>query len=109
MRREIAVIGAGSWGTALAIHVANKFPVRLWSHNREHIAEMQKLRLNERFLPEIPFPDTIALFDDFEEAMSGATDILIAVPSTAFSEIVNKLKEIHFTTLPAGDLRDKRA
>lgn len=100
MRREIAVIGAGSWGTALAIHVANKFPVRLWSHNREHIAEMQKLRLNERFLPEIPFPDTIALFDDFEEAMSGATDILIAVPSTAFSEIVNKLKRINFTKLP---------
>lgn len=100
MSKKIAVIGAGSWGTALAIHLAAKHSVNLWSHNQEHVKEMQAVRLNERFLPEIPFPDTITLFDDFNEALNECDLILIATPSTAFNDILKKLKDAHLDTFP---------
>ncbi len=100
MSTQIAVIGAGSWGTALAIHLAAKHQVRLWSHNETHIDEMKKLRLNERFLPETPFPDSISLYSDFQEAIQNVDAILIATPSTAFDEIILKLKKTHLEILP---------
>lgn len=100
MNKTIAVIGAGSWGTALAIHLAAKHSVKLWSHNPAHVADMQMTRLNERFLPEIPFPDSIALFESFEETIKDVDVILIATPSTAFDDILNKLQALHLTHLP---------
>lgn len=100
MSTHIAVIGAGSWGTALAIHLAAKHPVKLWSHNAAHVAEMKALRLNERFLPETPFPDNISLYDDFTETVTGAAAILIATPSSAFDEVLVQLKSAKLPTLP---------
>lgn len=100
MSAQIAVIGAGSWGTALAIHLAAKHSVKLWSHNQAHVNEMRAVRLNERFLPEIPFPDSITIHDDFNEAVINSDIILIVTPSTAFSEILQKLKNIDLPTLP---------
>lgn len=100
MKTQIAVIGAGSWGTALAIHLAAKYSVRLWSHNKTHAADMRSVRLNERFLPEMPFPDSITIFDDFTAAIQDADLILIATPSTAFETIIHHLKVAHLTKLP---------
>lgn len=100
MNNQIAVIGAGSWGTALAIHLAAKHIIKLWSHNKEHVEEMRKARLNERFLPEIPFPDSISLFDNFEETIENVDIILIATPSTAFDEILKKIKTANLAKLP---------
>lgn len=100
MSTHIAVIGAGSWGTALAIHLAAKHPVKLWSHNAAHIAEMKALRLNERFLPETPFPDSISLYDDLHEAITDVSAILIATPSSAFDEVLAQIKSAHLKTLP---------
>ncbi len=100
MRQQIAVIGAGSWGTALAIHLAAKHPVKLWSHNKAHVEEMQKLRLNERFLPEIPFPDNITLYADFAETIQDVALILIATPSSAFDEVLAQIKAANLPSLP---------
>ncbi len=100
MKQTIAVIGAGSWGTALAIHLAAKHSVNLWSHNADHVADMASIHLNERFLPETPFPDNITLFADFKAAITNVDAILIVVPSTAFDEIIQKLKACHLPQLP---------
>lgn len=100
MNTQIAVIGAGSWGTALAIHLAAKHSVKLWSHNEEHVAEMRTARVNERFLPETPFPGTISLYSNFQEAIQNVDAILIATPSTAFDEMILKLKQANLTVLP---------
>lgn len=100
MNTKIAVIGAGSWGTALAIHLAAKHSVKLWSHNKEHVEEMKTTRLNERFLPEVPFPNSISLHDNFEESIQDVDVILIATPSTAFNEILQKLKALNLPQLP---------
>ena len=57
---KITVIGAGSWGTALAIHFSlHGHPVSIWARNREQMAAMQNERENQRYLPGFPLPDNL--------------------------------------------------
>ncbi len=81
----IVVLGAGSWGSALAILLAkNGNNVRLWGRDANKIAAMQQQSCNPYFLPDIPFPKNITLFSDLSQCLNGVNDILIAVPSHAF-------------------------
>lgn len=87
------VIGAGAWGTALAIAIArNGHEVLLWGRDAGHIAEMQENASNERYLSGLAFPDTLKVTADFEQALASAKHVLISVPSTAFSAMLNKMK-----------------
>ena len=84
-----AVIGAGSWGTALSLVLAcNGHKVHLWAKEADHISLMATERQNSRYLPGIPFPDTLHLSASLEEALRQSTDILIAVPSHAFADVI---------------------
>jgi glycerol-3-phosphate dehydrogenase (NAD(P)+) len=95
IKNPIAVLGSGSWGTALSILLAsNHQVVRLWGHDAEHIQEMRDMRSNERYLPGIHFPDLLELVDDLSEALDGVRDILIVVPSHVFIELLIKLKTL---------------
>lgn len=89
----IAVLGAGSYGTALAI-VLSRYgqPTYLWGHNPQKIAEMQATRKNQAFLPNIHFPDTLQLESCLKTVLSKVRDILIVVPSHAFSQILQQIK-----------------
>lgn len=87
MTSPIAVLGAGSWGTALAIHLArNGQPVHLWGNSPEKIAAMQQARCNITFLPGIPLPSKLELYSDLAATLNKVNDILIAVPSHAFRQ-----------------------
>lgn len=89
----IVVLGAGSWGTALALHLARiGEPVRLWSVEADHIAEMIKDRVNKRYLPTFPFPDNLHPIADLANAMQDVKDVLIAVPSVGFHDTLVLLK-----------------
>ena len=80
--RDVAVLGAGSWGTALAIHLARiGHPVRLWARDPALVAEMQARRANPVYLPDATFPDTLAAIDRLPEALRDAQLIVAAVPS----------------------------
>lgn len=93
MIKTIAVIGAGSWGTALALHIAcNGCDVRLWSHEADHVDAMAQDRSNERYLPGIAFPDNITLTKQLAEAISDVQDVLIVVPSYVFRSLLSDLK-----------------
>jgi glycerol-3-phosphate dehydrogenase (NAD(P)+) len=82
---SIAVLGAGSWGTALAIQFARGGrAVRLWGRDRERLAAMARSRCNQRYLPSATFPDALAVEADLPVALGGARDVLIVVPSPAF-------------------------
>ena len=81
----MAVIGAGSWGTALAIHFARAgHRIRLWGRDRALIEAMQSSRRNLRYLPQAEFPDALVAVADLAQALRGACDALVTVPSHAF-------------------------
>ena len=86
----IAVIGAGSWGTALAILLArNGHTTILWGRYAQRIAEMREAGENARFLPDCPFPENhLALEADLQTAVRGAQDVVLAVPSHAFRAVL---------------------
>ncbi|QYZ66045.1 MAG: NAD(P)-dependent glycerol-3-phosphate dehydrogenase [Gammaproteobacteria bacterium (ex Lamellibrachia satsuma)] len=88
----IAVLGAGSWGTALAILLShNQYDVRLWGHIPEEIERLQQDRQNQQFLPDIPFPESLRPETDLDKTLSGVSEVLVAVPSHAFSTVVQTI------------------
>lgn len=89
----IAIIGAGAWGSALAIHLARKEQeVRLWAYEKQQITEINTKRTNERYLPGVIFPPNIICSDDYQTTLSGVQDSLIAVPSAAFYGTLKKMQ-----------------
>jgi len=90
----MAVLGAGSWGTALAIQWARAgHAVRLWARDAQLRADMARSRVNPRYLPRSPFPETLQIPADLPAALAGADDVLIAVPSHAFRELLGELRD----------------
>jgi len=88
----IAVLGAGSWGTALAIQLARGGqPVLLWGHNSEQIKLMQEKRENNAYLAGIHFPSNLHLEASLTQIVSYCDDILVVVPSHAFRETVSAI------------------
>jgi glycerol-3-phosphate dehydrogenase (NAD(P)+) len=91
----VAVLGSGSWGTALAIQFARAgHPTVLWGRDRAALDEMARERRNVRYLPEAPFPDLLGIEPDFERAVRGALDVLVAVPSGALRETLERLRPL---------------
>ena len=89
---RIAVIGAGSWGTALAILLSQKgLEVRLWGNLPHEIERLARERENTQYLPGIPFPDTLSPLIDLAEILDGVDEILIVVPSHAFRSVVKAI------------------
>jgi len=80
----LAVLGAGSWGTALAIQFARAgHPTRLWGRDAAQQAAMAKVRCNSRYLPNALFPENLSVVRSLDEALDDGGEILIAVPSQA--------------------------
>ena len=90
---SMTVIGAGSYGTAVAITLArNGHSVVLWGHNPEQIQKMQHDRCNQAFLPDVTFPDTLLLEADLARALAASRDVLVVVPSHVFGDVLRQLK-----------------
>ena len=88
----IAVLGAGSWGTALAIQFARSGKdTRLWGRDAARIAAMLAARRNARYLPDGDFPQALSVGADLDAALAGALDVLVAVPSPGFRPLLTEL------------------
>jgi glycerol-3-phosphate dehydrogenase (NAD(P)+) len=88
----MTVIGAGSWGTALAIQLAREgHATQLWGRDPMQQDAMRRVRCNERYLADAPFPPGLEIAQDVESALKGARDVLIAVPSHAFRETLERI------------------
>ncbi len=89
----IAVLGAGAWGTALALLlIRNGNTVRLWCHDPEQVAVMRAQRANPEFLPGFPLPAMLMIDTDLSLILKDVQDILIAVPSQVFTSVLYKIK-----------------
>jgi glycerol-3-phosphate dehydrogenase (NAD(P)+) len=88
----IAVLGSGSWGTALAIQFARAGkPTRLWGRDAAALADMRRARCNRRYLPDAPFPSLLEVGMSLESALEGVSDVLVAVPSSGFRALLAEL------------------
>ncbi|WP_409421233.1 NAD(P)H-dependent glycerol-3-phosphate dehydrogenase [Pseudaeromonas sp. ZJS20] len=90
---QLTVLGAGSYGTALAISLARKgYRILLWGHEAAHMAALQQARCNEQFLPGVPFPDTLELTSDLAVAASACRTLLVVVPSHVFGQVLSQAR-----------------
>lgn len=88
---KIVVLGAGSWGTALSIVLAdNNHEVRLWSHKEEQVNTINQTHKNEKYL-NVELPKNVIAYSDLETAISGAEAIVMVVPSSAIREVSKKI------------------
>lgn len=92
--RRIAVLGGGSWGTALAIQVARAgHDVVLWDMNPEHVKSMQESHFNQKYLPDIPLPISLKFSHQLEQTISDANTLLLAIPSHAVRQFLQNSKQ----------------
>lgn len=94
---KICVLGAGSWGTALAALLANNsHQVSLWGRAEDGIQVMADCRENRRFLPGITLPEKVSPMDDMAAAIEGADCVVLSIPSQALREVLEEAKK-HIT------------
>ncbi|MGH8796093.1 MAG: NAD(P)H-dependent glycerol-3-phosphate dehydrogenase [Caldimonas sp.] len=90
---NLTVLGAGAWGTALAVHACALHPTRLWTRDPAQAAPMRSLRRNARYLPEIALPAALQITTDFAGAVAHAAGglVLVATPMAALDEMLRRL------------------
>jgi glycerol-3-phosphate dehydrogenase (NAD(P)+) len=94
-RPTVAVLGSGSWGTALAVHLARSgHRVILWGIETAELEAMARDRVNERYLPGVRLPDGFEIEHDFARAVAEAGQLLVVVPSHAFREVLERAKPL---------------
>jgi glycerol-3-phosphate dehydrogenase (NAD(P)+) len=89
---NITVLGAGAWGTALArlLHLGGQC-ITVWGHDAEHLEDVRRTGRNDRYLPGIKLPDSLAVEPEIARAVREAEVIVAAVPSSAFREVTRHL------------------
>ncbi len=88
----IVVLGAGSWGTALAILLArNGADTYLWGRNVEHVRQMRQQRCNARYLPGAEFPPRLTVVEDYAALLPQVRNVLLAVPSHGFRQCLETI------------------
>jgi len=105
----IAVLGAGSWGTALAIQLArNGQPTLLWGNEAEHMAELCAERTNNRYLPGIDLPALLTPVDELSLLLGQVRDVLVVVPSHAFRVVLESIVDWHQSSGHALNEQNRR-
>lgn len=95
---KLAILGAGAWGTALAVNFAQHHKVTLWARNPAQVATMQAELCNKRYLPDVTLPDKVQLSSDLADSIANADTIIVATPSNAFRSTLNKIADKVGTT-----------
>ena len=92
---RVAVLGAGSWGTTLAVHLAGlEHQVALWDHDHPHLAQLEAHRENRKFVAGIALPAGIKVQPELEEALAGAEVVVFVVPSHAMRSVCRRVATI---------------
>lgn len=100
---NITVLGAGAWGTALAVQACGRHAVRLWARDAEQVARMRSLRRNARYLKEAVLPPSVQISADLVTSLAHAEGglIVIATPMSALHEMLRAVRELSDPATPA--------
>ncbi len=91
---KITIIGAGAWGTALAIHFAShNHQVAMWARNAEHLSAMQAERENKRYLPGFKLPNSLTAYSDLGAALEGSELVMVVTSVAGLRDSVELLKQ----------------
>lgn len=91
--KQVAVLGAGSWGTALAVTLAKKgYQVNLWARRQEQVDEINNVKENTKYLPGVVLPNNLKATTDLEKSLYNVEEIVLAVPSHSTRSIISKIK-----------------
>jgi glycerol-3-phosphate dehydrogenase (NAD(P)+) len=90
---NLTVLGAGAWGTALAVSTATRHPTRLWVRDPAQAAQMHATRSNARYLPDVVLPSSLQIDADFDAALAHARDglVIVATPMAALDEMLRRI------------------
>ena len=88
---SISILGAGSWGTALAVLLADRAPT-LWDHNASRAAALQEGRKNDRYLPGVVIPGSVSITGDLASAVGSAEVLVFATPSHTLREVAGRVR-----------------
>lgn len=91
---KIAVLGAGAYGTSLALHLAHAHDVVLWTRNQAHLASMLATRANPLYLGDYAFPDALALQGDLAAALTNADLVLSVVPTAGLRQVLREIRSL---------------
>lgn len=95
MTSRVTVLGAGAWGTALAIQLSRcGTETRLWAHRPEHVGKLERARENERYLPGVRFPDELVMEATLKRALVDADYAFLVVPSKAFRATLEAIEPL---------------
>ena len=99
--KQIAIIGAGSWGTALAVMAARAgHDVRLWSRNAHVVSSINDERINSRYLSSTSIPESVKATGDIATALENASIVLLATPSHAARDTLTAMStHLHETAI----------
>ncbi len=91
---KVAVLGAGAWGTALAMHIGQQHQVSLWAHKQSHVDGMRRVRANPKYLGDFTFPEQLSVTADLAEALAAADFVLSVVPTSGFRDTLRQLRQL---------------
>jgi len=99
--QKILVLGSGSWGTAMALHMARQdYEVHLWGRSEKKLAQMQAARENTVYLPGVAFPDNLHVVTDLSAAMAEAEAVFCMVPSHGFVQMLEQIQPYYRPHVP---------
>jgi glycerol-3-phosphate dehydrogenase (NAD(P)+) len=90
---KLAVVGAGAWGTALAVALSANYPVSLWCRSATQAAALRRDNENKQYLPGVQLGDAVSVVDDLELGLESAELALFAVPTAALRETLRSAGE----------------
>ena len=90
---NLTVLGAGAWGTALAVNAAARHPTRLWARDAAQVARMRASRRNAHYLGGVALPDALRIDTDFDAALAHASDglVIVATPMAALAGMLGRI------------------
>jgi glycerol-3-phosphate dehydrogenase (NAD(P)+) len=102
---KIAILGAGAWGSALAIALSERHQVTLWARDRALASAISAAKRNTRYLPEVPFPDRVSVAAELETALSNRDLALVAAPTAGLRQVLEQVRAAGFAGRSFGRAR----